>query len=185
MLRVTTEWTSIQGGPYYSTFYFDGDTEGEGDAAVAAVADWWGDWVSTINANVDATVRGETEIIDPATGQITGTTSAADVAVPMSGSGDMLPLTTQALIRWRTGVFVNGREIRGRTFIPGLEEPANAAGRPLGTLPATVQPRINDFLTASAGGGGLVVYSPTNGQAAFVNSGSMWNQWAVLRSRRD
>jgi len=97
---------------------------------------------------------------------------------------EKLPPATQGLIEWRTGFFVGGREIRGRTFIPGLSNSSSAAnGVPTSTwltLAAAASTAIIGWTSSD-----FVVYSPTKHQKALVTAGQPWNEWAVLRSRRD
>ena len=185
MLRVTTEMQGPPGAPFYTTMYFAGTTEGEASAAVAAVAAFWGDLTAEIAAGTTWTVFGEVEVVDPVTGNITGTFSDPDVSNAFTNSADPLPWSSQILIRWRTGVFVAGREIRGRTFLPGFTEAASDNGQVESGVVSGLQTPVDDLLTAASGAGGLAVYSPTNGQAALVSNGSVWNQFAILRSRRD
>jgi hypothetical protein len=123
--------------------------------------------------------------IDPATGDITQMHTVAEVNVPMSGSGDALPPSNQMLIRWRTGFYQAGREVRGRTFVPGLRETTVTAGI---IPPATVSgfdSAFNAWLTALTAGRKLVIWSPTAGTATDVNLAQTWNEIAILRSRRD
>jgi hypothetical protein len=96
-----------------------------------------------------------------------------------------MAFATQGLIRWRTGVFIAGRELRGRTFIPGATESRSANGRPDSTYITTAETAAQDLLDNAALGAALVVYSVTHRQVELVQSRSVWGQWAVLRSRRD
>lgn len=185
MLRIKVTWNAPQGAPYYTTFYFGGDTAGEADAAAAAVADFLGVVDGNIATTYSWTIDTEAEFVDPVTGNITGVETVAGPTGTGGGSGDPLPFTSQALVRWRTGQFVNGREIRGRTFFPGFVETSSTGGGVTASLIPGMNTAATNFVTASSGGGGLVVYSPTHGLAAQVTVASTWNQFAVLRSRRD
>lgn len=185
MLRIKVVWTAPAGSPYYTTFYFGGDTPGEADAAGAAVAAFLGVMDGNIASTYAWNLDQEAEFVDPVTGNITGVETIAAGNGNGSGTGDPLPLSTQALIRWRTNQFINGREIRGRTFFPGFVETSSTAGRVTTGLLSGLNTAAADFITASSGGGGLVVWSPTHGQAAQVLTASAWSDFAVLRSRRD
>lgn len=186
MIRVTTEWTgTLPGVPYFSTHYFAGDTAGEADAAAAAVVSLWQEVDTVVSTGLTWTVPTEVEFVDEATGAITGVEAVAGGTGAGQNGSDPLPMATQGLLRWRTGVFVSGRELRGRTFIPGPTEPNNLLGVPDPNYKGVLGPAGVNFLTAAAGGGGLVVYSPTHAQAATVQSSSVWNKWSILRSRRD
>jgi hypothetical protein len=98
-------------------------------------------------------------------------------------SAEALPLTTQLLVRWRTGVFNLGRELRGKTFIPGMIEPSNdVTGAPTSAAVTGFQ---NAAITFAADSAGLGIYSRVYNMAATVASVNVWNKWAILTSRRD
>lgn len=185
MLRTLTTWTNVQGAPYYTNLYFGGDTEGEADAAVAAIDGFLADLDPSLVNGMVATVDSEVELVDPASGNVTGVYGTAGATETFVAGGDPLPYSTQMLIRWRTGQYVNGREVRGRTFIPGWTESSSTNGKPLPGTVSTMATIAASFLTAASGAGGLVIYSPTHGLDASVTSTSVWSEWAVLRSRRD
>ena len=186
MIRVTTEWAgTIVGGPYYTTMYFEGDTDGEADAAVAAVGAFWIALDPHIVSGAQSTVLTDVELVDPATGQITAVFSTPGAVNVFAGTGDALPWATQGLLRWRTGDFIGGREIRGRTFLPGMRETDSVGGVPTLVWSTAVQEAADDLLVAAAPAGGMSVYSPTHGQSSLVTNASPWGRWAVLRSRRD
>lgn len=186
MIRVTTIWGGTgQGLPYYSTHYFGGTTEGEADAAVAAVSEFWQACSTITDTGLAPVIQPEVEVVDVASGQVTGVFITEPDQPDMTASGDTLPWATQGLIRWRTGVFEAGREIRGRTFLPGMMEANNVLGVPASSWVTLANTAASTMLTESTGAGGLVVYSRTHGQDALVSVGSAWNQWASVRSRRD
>lgn len=186
MLRVTTVWGGVgQGLPYYSTHYFGGETSGEAAAAAAAVAEYWNDNSQIITTGLVPVVQPEVEVVQPTNGQTIGVHVVTPPESDVAATGDVLPWTTQGLVRWRTGVFVGGREIRGRTFLPGMMEANNLVGVPAPTWNTIANQAAASLITASVPAGDLVVYSRTHFQAAVVTSGSSWNQWATVRSRRD
>jgi hypothetical protein len=87
------------------------------------------------------------------------------------------------LIKWRTGIYLAGREIRGRTFIPGLDAFTNAEG----VVDTTVHDALSDDLATWLGGLSAppLIWSRTHGDSAAVAAAEVWDQFAVLRSRRD
>lgn len=185
MLRIRVTWAAPKGSPYYSTFYFGGETSGEADAAAAAVATYLGTMDNNIATTYTWNIDPEAEFVNPVNGNIIGVETTAGGNGTGSGAGDPLPFTTQGLVRWRTGIFINGREIRGRTFFPGMVETCSTGGSVTVGIIAGINTAGGALITASSGAGGLVVYSPTHGQEALVTSTSMWSEFAVLRSRRD
>lgn len=162
-----------------SNFYFDTGTVGDASAASAATYDFW----SAVDARMANNVSWEVEDDVPL---FTNPETIAGWETTPGGTGagalsdEMLPIASQGLISWSTGVVFNNRRVRGRTFIPGLTQDANEDGR-LGIATITA---LNPAL-APLVGSGLVIASRRSGTFVPVVSGSIWGQFAVLRSRRD
>jgi len=185
MFRITAVWGPAPGSPYYTTLYFGGSTAGEVTAGGVAMADFIDDLEPYVTTPTAWTLLPDAEYVDPASGQVIGTDPITPASGASTASGGACPPTTQGLLRWRTGVYVAGREIRGRTFIPIPSETDNdAGGVPRSAYRSGVLSAANTLLTAASAAGDLVVYSPTHGQSAPVSSASVWTEWAVLRSRR-
>ena len=182
MYRVRTEFTGMQGAPWLSTMYFN-DTGGTPQQAVTAVGAFWGAVDLHIDNEVDWTTLTDVETVAADSGQVVDITSTTPVTGTGASSSEALPFATQALVRWRTGDFINGREIRGRTFIPGVTELFNDNGRPIAALVST----INTAAATLIGDANslLDVWSRQNGLARAVVTGSAWSEFAILRSRRD
>lgn len=178
--RVRTEFTGIQGSPWLSTMYFG--TVGSAADAVAAVGTFWTAVQGLMNNSVNWATLPEVEEIG-----VDGTLIGIESTTPETGSGgsatDVLPPMTQALVRWRTGAVFGNRELRGRTFIPGLTESAAVDGNLDPTDAATIQTAaaalIADIDSA------LVIWSREHAQQILVATASVWSQFASLRSRRD
>lgn len=185
MLRVTTEWDGFSGAPGYTVLHYDGLTAADAAFAHDATVRLWQTIDQELESTHSATITSDVPVIDPATGDIVTMHQVPEVVLQMSGSGDPLPPSNQMLIRWRTGLYQGGREIRGRTFVPGLRETTVTAG----TLPTATVNGFNTVLTTWLGtlpaGRTLAIWSPTNGSVTNVNSVSVWNEIAILRSRRD
>jgi hypothetical protein len=183
MYRVTTVFSGplVVGGGI-NQFYFD-EAGGSAAAAHAAARAFWTAANDVMSTQVSWTTEGEVEIVSE-TGAITGVESTDPFTSNGSATGDPLPVATQGLIRWRTGVFLGGRELRGRTFIPGVTEGLNGTdGRP--NSGALIE--MNQAVTAMLGAASseFRIFSRTKNASATVVSGSAWTQWATLRSRRD
>lgn len=198
LARVRTIFTGVAGSPWYSNLYFrdDGGTP-VANAASTAVATFWGSLNAQMLQGTTYTVQPEIPRIDDTTGQIQEmTTSTVKTANSVSGA-EPLPFASQGLIRWTTGSYVDGRQVRGRTFVPALLEGSNANGVPNSTL-QTVMLNAANALIADAGTILVVWHRPKYtsvpgsppvlerpGSSANVSAASVWGQWAVLRSRRD
>lgn len=186
MLRVTTTWTGVPGAPYYTALYFEGTDEASAAGVHAAVAELWAYFAGRIRNDLLPTVQPEVDVVDPATGLVTATFIQTAVPVPMSGVDTRQPLVIQGLVRLRTGLYLGGREVRGKVFIPGSMDPDDNQGVPA----ATYIQRLNEGFSAliadtAALAAPLLVWSPTKGATGVVTAPSAWNQWAILRSRRD
>jgi hypothetical protein len=191
MLRVVTTMTGLAGAPYYSTQYFGGDTSGEAIAAADAVAAFWTSLVGFITNGLTIQVGPEVDNLNAATGLVEDTFPSGSPAAILTGGNAPLPKATQGLLRLRTNDFVAGRRIQGRIFIPALANDAQVGGVPSNLMITSLQAAGEDLLTDGAPAGGFVVWHRPNsetstvGEPALVTSVSVWNQFAVLRSRRD
>jgi len=182
MLRVRTAITGGLGGPYLSTFYFDGDTQGEADLAADAAHDFWAALAAWMVSGITSTVEPEVVEVAVGSGLPLSTFLTTQDAVSSSASHPAAPAATQGLISWRTGVYVGAREIRGRTFVPGVATSSVGDGIPGGAYVAALASAGTTLLTHTADFG---VYSAKNGTFASAVSRTAWANFAVLRSRRD
>lgn len=182
MMRVRTTLTGMQGSPWVNTLNF---AEGVGTAAQlnTAVGTFWGAVDALMDSEVSWTTDAEVAQINAATGALEGLTSVTPATGNGSAVGDALPLATQAVLRWRTGQFAFGREIRGRTFIPALVEASNDNGTLLAASAATINSAAAALI--SDVNSTLVVWSRRADNVATVVTGSVATDFGVLRSRRD
>lgn len=182
MKRVTTllTGTAVTGGGI-QRFYFADATSASAAAVAAAI--FWDALKSHMTNNVTMQVLDTVETVDETTGEVTALNETEGVTIVGENGEQNMALATQGLVRFRTGVYVGGREIRGRTFVPGCPISFNNDGVP-STAYVTELSNAADAIIGDAGST-LLVYSRTHGQAHAAASGSGWNKWAVLRSRRD
>lgn len=184
MLRVRTVFTGPQGAPWVSTIHGNpGDTVAGAQNLVNAIGTFWGAVDAVMHTSVLWSTEAEVEDINV----VTGDTEAVFTTTPATGAGatvtELLPRIAQAVVRFRTGVFVLGKEIRGRIFVPGLTELANTAGALTPATQSTIQSAAAALVadvTAQVG-----VWSKTHGQFQIPTSTSVWSQFAYLGSRRD
>jgi len=185
MMRVTNELTGVPGGPYYSVQHYGGDTSGEAQPAADSSRDFWFQLQNFLDSRMSLSPLSEVEQVDPATGLITAVHTVSTLGFTFAGAGEALPTVTQALLRLRTGDYVNGREVRGRKFIPGVLESSTTAGRPSVALLNAINGAWDASIPEAEAAGEHVVYSETHHEAHFVTSRSTWTEFAILRSRRD
>lgn len=128
--------------------------------------------------------------IEETTGQIVNQVSASDAApTTFTGTSDLLPTQTQALIRLSTNTFVEGRKLQGRINVPYMKESANDVDG----LPSTAT--VVSLGTCASKLGTVVTTAMSQrvwsrpqpgrpGLSAPVIARSVPRQWAVLKSRR-
>lgn len=183
MLRVRTAITGIQGAPYLSTMYFGtADSQTGADNANAAVAAFWttikARWPATVSFTTDGLVSQLT-----AAGVLTATYNVTSTTGAGTATASLGPHAVQGLIRWSTGVFTGGREIRGRTFIPAVQTmDQTTAGLPIAAYLTVLNTAATNL---RASGAGLSIWSRKNGTNNLVSGGQAWTDFASLRSRRD
>jgi hypothetical protein len=181
MYRVRTVWTGIAGTPFLTTTYFDASAYAS-SAAVTNMAAFWDAIPTHININLDWQVQGDVDIVDPVTGQIT----AIESNTPESGSGssslEVLSLGTCGLINLRTGVYVAGREIRGKLYVPGPTEGSSIQGTPGAAYASALQTAFDTLQSPS--GPQLVVYSPKNARWEPVAAPVVSSYWARITTRQ-
>lgn len=178
--RLTVVYTGLPGLPGTNTMYADSGNITAADF-VSAVHDFFNDIKNNLCNTLTITILGDVEEIDSTTGNVTSVTSTGGNDIQQGGnSGDPLPLVCQGLVQWRTGVFFGGRELRGRSYIPGWVMGLSIDGAPDPDLVTGLQGPI-DTMAQDV----LAVYSPTKHEWASGSSGHFWDQWAELRSRRD
>jgi hypothetical protein len=183
--EILVDWSVPSGAPGVSVLFFEATAASVVDqrdaiqAAIAAAA-------VEINEEVRATVRNNGRVIEDSTGTLTAEWSDGAVQIA-DGTSAFRPVSNaaQVLIRWGTGEIVNGRFVRGRTFIPGCSSNATTEGQ-LGAGPLTT---FSDaFFTLISANVGFGIWSrPKNGAGGSFHpalTASAWNELAVLRQRR-
>lgn len=205
LLRVTTLLSGgwVAGGGVVTHHFIAGSTTGA--QATSAVFNFWNYNPGIFVSGTKFSVQAEVEQIDDATGDLLGVLSGTASSVTASGAGEGGPPATQGLIRWRTGVVEDSREIRGRTFLPAVPVSQIDDGRPIaGYISAATTMAgllVSDASTTLAvwrrprpfrpqvGVKGDRWYLPQQleraGSSAAVVTYSLWDSFAVLRSRRD
>ena len=183
MLRVRTIFAGPTGAPWYNNLHFVGATAADAAAAHSAVTTFWSAVDGWVTNQVTWVCEGIVAEIDLATGQQVDAHVVPQTTGAGAQSGEPMPWASQALIRLHTLIYQNGRSVRGRIYVPGLVITALASG----LLDATVASALDVAAEALVDDAGtqLAVYSRTTASAVEVDAASVWNQWAVMRSRRD
>jgi hypothetical protein len=181
MLRlVRTEIIGASAKTGYSNMYF-AYASGQLGLTLSAVHNFWSEIATLCTVGAAFYVQGETFLVDDSTGQITGSESDTSPA-PVLGqnTSDPLPSMVQALLATGTNVYVAGRRLQGRVFIPGIGENDNT-GVPASNVSTTLTTAGNALRTASAEQ--WRVYSRTHHTSAPITSTIGQTEWATLRRR--
>lgn len=186
LFRIQTVFSGVEGAPFLSTMYFTGDPLGPA-GAVTAVDTFWDNLAGVMATGLLWTVNGEVSEINQETGALVDVHNVTPAGGAGSAGGDRTPAATQGLIKWNTGVVVNGRILRGRTFIPCPNE-AQGAAAPNATYVLALATAGNNLIASPAGF--QIWHRPTtpvaaDGSSELVQACTAWNKYAVLRSRRD
>lgn len=184
LARVRGTWTGVGGSPAYFTLYMDLEpgTAQEGSDSMAALMDAWSDrQLPQVTWQTDDLVV----FVDPVTGQPTGSASVTSATGSGSNSGTMVPRASQVLVRWKTGLYPLGREIVGHSYVPyfygGILQ---SDGTLLDTERAAIETATNTVYS-TAGLTAPVVWSRKQGAFFPTNEAQIWDELAVMRSRRD
>lgn len=180
--RVRTVGTGLTGAPYLSTMYFDASSGQTAQHAADAVSNFWQGCKTQVSSSVTMTVQSDVYVIDSVTGHPTSVSPVVITPIVGTAAGTQAPLASQGRVDWHSGIFINGREQRGRTFIPGVVVAASNGGLPTAAYTTGLTTGVaNLFGTAGAN---LGVYSRKNHLFTYVTLGKVWGNFAVLRSRR-
>lgn len=184
MWKIQTIVTGVAGAPYYLVGYFDSVTGTPQDAVTAWAAFTHPSSATTGKNGATYTTGGEVLVVDPVSGDAITSVTTTPVVLAGTGNISLMSRQTQGLARFRTGVRVAGREVRGRTNLPLIATSFDDTnGNPTTTYVTSINTRITALINAAQAQ--HVVWSKKNGQHYPSTSGSAWSQWATLRSRRD
>jgi hypothetical protein len=133
-----------------------------------------------VSNQVTFTTQAQVDVLDITTGDIIDVQPVTSYGATGSATGDALPWATQGLINWRTGFYLHGRQLQGKTFIPGMTEAANLAGQMSVGERTGIQTAANNLITNTS----LAVFSRKWFTAAQVTAANVGARWAFLSERR-
>ena len=129
------------------------------------------------------------DTIQDTNGELVGTWGTPSVANVLGASGTLTAAAgVGACITWNTGGIINGRRLRGRTFLVPLSA---AAYQENGTISDTVYPWLTTLANAIQASGPLAVWHRpsakglADGNSYGVVSNRVRDKVAILTSRRD
>jgi hypothetical protein len=177
-----------------ATHYFNAMT-----TQLIALRAWWEALKVYIPSVVSIQPVNAGDIIDDASGTITGSWGIATVPAVTCTGGGVYAAPAGMQVRWQTQDILDGRRVRGRTFVVPLVTGAyQTDGTLLGTASTAFQTASDTFVSATAntfcvwhrprpavpadGSRPAVAYRP--GGHAVVTAASVPDRVAVLRTRR-
>jgi len=192
--RVRTGFFGWPGAPGLMTHYFAGTQIIQQPFAVLAsdrVKNALTNARPLYSATTNWLIEPLVDVIDEANGELLDTYTVNQTSVAGTGSNEQMPHATQLCISWKSDGIVNGRRVRGRTFLGPVAASANTAA---GVPTAAALTALTAFGNAMEDAGTTFVrhviwHRPTvggtDGSHHDVIQHSQKPKWAVLRSRRD
>lgn len=190
--QIRTTWTGGPSDPGLTVMNVDAGAVLDFSSTISAVRTFWTAIAPGIPDEYDLQVSPLVELFDTATGALMGeSTLTGNPAVVSGTSTERYVNGVGARIDWLTSDIVNGRRVRGRTFLVPIHSLAFTNAGALEQLNVTVfEDAATDLLTAlDTAGTPLVVWSrPTppaaDGAIAPVIAARVPNKAAYLRGRR-
>lgn len=176
--KVTSIWGNFLGAPGYSTMYFASSAT----PPLAAVKAFWEACKNILPLGITVTVQNTGVGIDLATGKPDSAWSGP-VQTPTTGTGTApYAAPVGGMVEWKTGQFINGHELKGRTYIVPLTAPVyDTAGSIVDANVAAVTAAATTLLAASPS---MVVWSRRSFARANATTAVMRDRAVVMRTRR-
>jgi len=164
-------------------------------ADLTAIKNFWNALVAGLPNTLSLQVQGTGDIIESTTGQLTGVWAATQPAAVTgtSASGYAAPVGT--LVHWLTPGIVNGRHVRGTTYIVPTVNQFEPGGTPVATWLTTLTTAATTLWGALGTDFSVYArkYDPPPGSSNPHRDGSIHavtgvqvpDKSIVLRSRRD
>lgn len=198
LARIRVTWQNFAGAPGVSTFYSTNTTTPN----LGALTTFFGALTSYLPNGLTVQVQNTGDIIDDATGTLTGSWGAATQAVKTGTATGGYTGSTGMIVHWRTAGIHNGRRLRGTTFIVPLSASwltGNGVVPP--TVVSAVKTQADALVTAAstelsvwgrprkaraAGPGGKPpAVDAAPGSSSLIVGADVPQLAAVLRTRRD
>jgi hypothetical protein len=183
IMRVRSVWSNFPGAPGYTDVYSRNTAL---PAMTNAVRAFFDAIKTLLPTGTNVQTLGSCETYDEATGTLTGSTSSTSPAVVVGTVAGNYAGGSGAVISWTSNGFVNGRRVRGRSFIVPLAGAVDSSGSLSSSAQTTLQTAANGLITAMAGD--LVVWHRPSqfsaGSSHPVVTANVPDLCAVLRSRR-
>lgn len=188
-------WDGFSGAPGYTNLHFllaDTPTGTQLSETSAKVRTFFDAWKTLLPNIVQIGFPSEIEQFDTASGELEGSFAiTAGATVQGTGGSAVFSSVVGACVNWKTDAVVNGRKLRGRTFmvplqsLPSFDTTGSLGVAALITMRAAATALVND----TSGMPFVVWHRPspggTDGASGTVVAATVNDMTAVLRSRRD
>jgi len=182
MRKVPVVWATGVGGAGVSVFYTP-----FGSDITVELGTFWNAIKTLFPNSVTWDIPASGDVVDEASGLITGAwTGGTAATITATGGATAYAGGTGAYVRWQTAGIVDGRRVKGRTFLLPL---LTAAYDATGTIDPTRQATMQTAATTLVGAGKQVIWSRpdpggTNGTSHAVTAAVVPDKVTSLRSRR-
>lgn len=172
-------------GAAVSVLHFAGDV---GPPDPAAIADAFVTLAPAIPAGVTMTVPGTGDVIEDTTGDLVDVWTAAGGETVLASGAATAAAGVGVCVNWLTGGIINGRRLRGRTFVVPI---TSTAFDSTGTITAPALSTFGSFANELMAASPLAVWHrPTtvggsDGNSYGVTSNRIKDKVSFLSSRRD
>jgi len=186
MRRYNVAWQNWPGAPGVSTFY--SDTTVDISTFTDALRAFFQSLITLLPSGLTIQVPAVGDIINDADGSIVGAWSDGTPVLVVTGTGTgAYAGNAGAVIHWLTSTVINGRRVRGRTFIVPLIGSAYESNGSLSTTTLSTLNSAANALDAAVGGSMLIWHRPkppAAGSSAGMDSPRVPDLAVSLRSRR-
>lgn len=198
---VRTGWQGTSGGPGVTQLAFGGTTEGGTDwtasgaqAMVNAVRAFWDSIKASVPNNITLTVSPIVDVYDKVGGELVGSYVAATPPAAVLGTdAGSFSMASGIKLNWQTSVILNGRRVRGATFIvPSASNAFTADGivvsatrTLLATAGATLIGAANTATHPMGVWSRPTTKTSNDGAFTAISAADASEKGAVLRGRRD
>lgn len=180
---VTVSGSSGTSSLAQSVYCFDSATF-DPDVVAPALHNFYIAWAARATATGGFRLEPDWRTVNTETGQTIALTpfDSGDVwTQATTGGGVRLPDATAVVVRWRSGEYVAGKPVNGRSFLP-YGNTGNGEGGTSGAA-QTAMNTAGAALISQAGS--FVIWSRAHGVMKPVVTASTWSEYGVQRRRRD
>ena len=195
LARVRVAWTGFPGAPGVSTFYALSST-----GVVGHLDTMFGAILAYFPADVTLLVEETGDLIEDTTGALTGAWSSSPVTPRVGIGSGAYSAPSGAAITWKSSTILDGKRLRGRTFLVPLTGTRFDSDGSLGSSAVTDIGEAAAALVTAEAGNLVIWHRPRIAAAATayhpavtaragghgpITASSVRDMAVVLRSRRD